>query len=117
MRRTTYDQGGWKCGAGAVDAVVSDITYVAAPGEFGLVIRKKSLFEKGTTAGVLAGIMDNISLIGENDGILSYGPLFGEEALENICGRSVESGFEYYDDFFDLNVLVPSWAKLGVAAG
>lgn len=46
MRRTTYDQGGWKCGAGAVDAVVSDITYVAATGEFGLVIRRKSLLEK-----------------------------------------------------------------------
>ena len=60
--------------------------------------------------------MADNNAMGENEDILSFGPLFGEEALMKLSRQLKEIGLEYHDDFFDLNFLMPSWARIGVAA-
>jgi hypothetical protein len=92
------------------------MTYVAATGEFGLVVRKKSLSEKGLTKDRVLAVMADVDVLGENDGVLSFGPLFGEEALLEFSSRLKNIGLEYHDDFFDLNFLAPGWMRIGVDA-
>lgn len=92
------------------------MSYIAATAEYGLVLRKGALTEKGISSDRMSDIMDDIDVLGENDDIISFGPLFGEEALEEIKGRLSGNGLEYADDYFELNLLLPHWIKLGVAS-
>lgn len=91
------------------------MNYIAATAEYGLVLRKKSLAEKGMSPSALSDIMADIDILGEDDDLISFGPLFGEEALEEIKTRLSAGNLEYADDYFELNLLLPYWVKLGVA--
>ncbi len=92
------------------------MSYIDATPEFGLIVREGSLLEKDISHSTLTEIMQDIDVLGENDDIISYGPMFGEEALQEIRSRLSSAGFEYVDDYFDLNFLMPDWAKLGVSS-
>ncbi len=89
--------------------------YIPATAEYGLVIRKKSLAERNITSDDLSEIMTDIDVMGDSDDLISFGPMFGEEALEEIKARLSASGLEYVDDYVDLSFLLPHWVKLGVS--
>ena len=91
------------------------MSYIAATAEYGLVLRKGALAEKGLPFSILSDVMADIDVLGEDDGLISFGPLFGDEALNEIKARLSARSLEYADDFFELNMLLPHWIKLGVA--
>jgi hypothetical protein len=90
--------------------------YVAATPEFGLIVRKPALAENGISKSALLDILENTEVLGEDEGLISFGPLFGEEALEEMMNRLTAHRLNYVDDFFELNLLLPTWARLGVAS-
>jgi hypothetical protein len=94
----------------------TEMNYVAATSEYGMVVRKLALEEKGMPRSTLLEIMADIDILGENEAVISFGPLFGEEALKEIMTRLSASKLEYVDDFVELNFLLPEWVKLGITA-
>ncbi|KSV75945.1 hypothetical protein N185_15985 [Sinorhizobium sp. GW3] len=91
------------------------IPSIDATAEFGLVIRKSALAEKGIPRAGLDQVLAGVDLMGEDDDLLSFGPMFGEEALQEIMSRLSSLSLEYVDDYFDLNFLLPEWAVVGVS--
>lgn len=92
------------------------MNYLPATSEFGLIVRKAALDKKGISRSMLDTIMTDIHLIGESEDLLSYGPMFGMESLDEIIFRLQNIGLIYVDDFVELNFLVPNWVKLGIAS-
>ncbi|MBX9813379.1 MAG: hypothetical protein K2X76_01615 [Sphingomonas sp.] len=90
------------------------MSYIAATAEYGLILRKGALAEKGISPEILSDIMADIDVFGEDENLISYGPLFGEEVLEEIKARLSANKLDYVDDYFELNMLLPHWVKLGV---
>jgi len=88
--------------------------YIAATLEFGLIIRKAALVEKKLSRQALIGVMQNIDLIAENDDLLTFGPLFGEETYQTTMRHLEMAGLTYVDDYFGLDILVPPWIEFGV---
>jgi hypothetical protein len=72
--------------------------------------------EKNIDKHTIFHILSGVGILGENDEIISFGPLFGEEALLNFMECLKKINLEYVDDFFDLNFLTPDWMKIGVDA-
>lgn len=90
-------------------------TYVAATGESGLVIRKQALADKGLELPTLLDAMDGVSLLGQDDRLLSFGPIFGADAMATLQSWLRTLGLEYVDDFVELELLLPAGLQLGVA--
>jgi hypothetical protein len=89
--------------------------YIAATPEYGLVVRKSSLMERGISQSSFSEAMHDIDILEENDELMSYGPLFGQEAFDEIKTRLANIGLSHVDDYLELNFLLPDWLRLGVA--
>ncbi len=92
------------------------MSYLAATGEYGLIVRKHSLTEKAVSRDHLSEVMADVDVLGEDDSIVSFGPLFGQEALDQLKSNLESSGLNYIDDFCTFDFYVPEWLKVGVAA-
>ena len=79
--------------------------------EFGLVIRKRALLERNISMDMVLGAMEVSSPLDCNDELISFGPSFGQEALDEFVRRLTELGFEYFDDFFEFSFPSPSWCQ------
>jgi hypothetical protein len=90
-------------------------SYIAATGEFGLVVRKQALADKGLELSTLLDAMDGVGLLGEDGRLLSFGPIFGADAIATLQGQLRALGLEHVDDFVELELLLPVWVQLGVA--
>ncbi len=51
----------------------------------------------------------------ENDELLSYGPHFGAEAMEEMGKRLSRLGLLYLDDFFYFHGDFPEWANFSIS--
>jgi hypothetical protein len=50
-----------------------------------------------------------------NEDILSFGPHFGQEAVDEGVRRLEALGLSYVEDFFVFIADLPDWCRLGVA--
>src|SRR4051812_24080229 len=83
---------------------------------FGIVIRKKAFFERNIDQNRLKLEVFTISSpLEENDDLISYGPHFGGEVMEELGKRLSKIGLEYIDDFFYFHGDFPDWAEFSVA--
>jgi len=46
-----------------------------------------------------------------NDELLSFGPSFGQEALDVLTDRLIALGLVYVDDFFEFVGIFPTWCR------
>jgi len=84
--------------------------------DFGLVLRKAALRERGVAlADVLEAMEVREPLAGDDD-LLSFGPHFGGEAADVFSARLEGLGFVYVDDYFVFAEPFPQWCSLHVAA-
>jgi hypothetical protein len=83
--------------------------------EFGVIIRKKSLAEKNISLDKLKEAAENATPMSEDEELISYGPHFGPEAMDNFGKKLNEIGLEYIDDFFNFYGDFPDWAEFSVA--
>jgi hypothetical protein len=85
---------------------------IKVTGECGIVIRKAALKEKGINHIDILKIMEVESPLDDDDDLISFGPSFGEEALNEFIVRLQNIQLEYVDDFFTIIYDVPEWCKL-----
>jgi hypothetical protein len=73
------------------------------------------LEEHGILPENLSGVMVDVLVHGEDQNLISYGPLFGIEAQENLIAGLIELGLVEVDDFVGFNFFVPDWLQVRVA--
>jgi hypothetical protein len=86
---------------------------IAATTEYGIVIRRQALDKLGINAEQVCEIMEDQPL-GSNPDLISFGPSFGNEALEELIARLKAVGLEYVDDFAALALDIPDWLAVRV---
>lgn len=81
----------------------------------GIVVRRAALDEKMIDALALSEAMESALPSGyEGAELLSFGPSFGDEAMNEFTKRLTDLGLTYVDDFFCFSVDVPEWCGLRV---
>lgn len=86
-----------------------------ATGEFGLVIRRQALVERGIASSSIVALLEGSNLLGQDEHLLSIGPFFSGGALDVCRNYLQERWFEYGEAFIELKVDLPNWIRAGVA--
>ncbi|MGK6310272.1 hypothetical protein [Variovorax sp. DT-64] len=84
-------------------------------GEHGIVIRRASLEERGVSMEILLEAMEGNGPSDQNAELLMFSPIFGQDALDVLSARLAKIGLIYFDDFFDLKMVLPSWSKVEIS--
>jgi len=79
--------------------------------EFGVLIKKAALIEKGIDKSAVFKAMNCEKAYSECESLLSFGPHFGSEAVDVFSKRLITLGLEYWDDFFETYVDHPTWCQ------
>jgi len=79
--------------------------------QHGIVIRQAALAAHGLTRADLFRVFETDQPLGENDGLISFGPCFGPDACNEFISRLQDLGLVYVDDFFDLALDHPEWLQ------
>jgi hypothetical protein len=86
-----------------------DKPYISLTSEFGLVVRRAALEEGGVSWADLLAALEVSEPLDENAYLISFGPHFGEEAMDTMNRRLIGIGLEYFDDFFEFSGPYPEW--------
>ncbi|WP_316175999.1 MULTISPECIES: hypothetical protein [unclassified Bradyrhizobium] len=91
------------------------MNFVAVTAEYGIVIRRRALTERGVSYQAVLNAIETDKPHGADEELLSFGPSFGPEALATLTRRLIDLGLVYFDDFFEFASDVPLWCKFAVA--
>ncbi len=80
--------------------------------EFGLVVRRAALADRGVTYEHLLRAMEVDARLDADADLISFGPHFGGEAGSELARRLERLGLVYADDFFELTGDFPDWCGL-----
>lgn len=89
---------------------------IPVTGEFCIVVRRAALEEKGVEYRELLQTFGVSAPLGGDDALISFGPSFGGEALDNLTKALISLGLSYWDDFFDLAFNSPDWCQFQVCS-
>ena len=67
--------------------------------------------QRGIELDVLLAAMEAIEPLAGNADLLSFGPHFGREALDQVSARLTKLGLIYFDDFFEFSGDYPKWCR------
>jgi hypothetical protein len=84
---------------------------VDVTGEFGIIIRRHSLVERDVSLHSILEVLGVKEPFDINDELLTFGPSFGQEALDVLTNRLIELGLVYFDDFFEFVGDFPTWCR------
>jgi hypothetical protein len=101
---------------GILPPKVERMGFVAVTAEYGFVIRRNALSERGVSYHAVLAALDADKPFGENEEILTFGPSFGPEASEALTRKLTALGLVYFDDFFEFIIDAPRWCKFAVAS-
>jgi hypothetical protein len=79
---------------------------------FGLVIRKTSLQKHSIPMNLLLQQMEIDRPFDEDEDLLSLGPHFGGEAMQEFVRRLETFGLKYGEDFIDFADTLPGWCQV-----
>ena len=88
------------------------MSHAKVTGEFGIIVRRRSLVENGVLLDAIFRAMGVQAPLDVNDDLVTFGPCFGQEALDALSKRLTAIGLTYFDDFIDFTVVVPPWCLL-----
>jgi hypothetical protein len=88
---------------------------VAVTAENGIVIRRRALAERNVSYRALLTVFEIDQPFGVNEKLVTFGPSFGQEALEALTQKLIALGLIYFDDFFEFVGVFPRWCKFSVA--
>jgi hypothetical protein len=80
--------------------------------QFGVVIRRAALDERGIDRQAVLAAMEAKRPLGESPDLITFGPHFGQEALDEFMRRLEALGLEHVTDFFETVMDVPDWLEL-----
>lgn len=82
-------------------------------GYCGLIIRRAALLEKNVTIEAVINALENAAPLDMDEELISIGPCFGGESLNEYTKRLADIGLVFFDvffdDFFDLVFDSPPW--------
>jgi hypothetical protein len=87
---------------------------IAATTEYGIVIRRAAVTRKGISYQDVLKAMEVEQPLDGNADLVSFGPSFGEEAMNEFISRLKKLGLEYFDDFFSFAYDMPQWCSVRV---
>jgi len=95
------------------------MSFINVTPEYGLVVRKDALLERGVSLEKLLVAMKVEAPLDSDDRLISFGPSFGQEALDGLVRELLGLGLQYFDDFFEVVGDYPAWCrfKVGYTAG
>jgi hypothetical protein len=85
------------------------MTSIPASVEFGIIVRRGSLAERGIELEQVYQCMGTSVPCGISDELITFGPSFGVDAQREFIRRLEELGLNYFEDFFDVNIDRPAW--------
>jgi hypothetical protein len=91
------------------------MSFVAVTAEYGIVIRRHALAERGVSYQAVLDAVEADEPLGADEELLTFGPSFGPEALEGLTQRLTALGLVFFDDFFEFEGDFPLWCKFAVA--
>jgi hypothetical protein len=91
------------------------MSFVAVTAEYGIVIRRGALTERDVPYHAVLTAIGGDKPFDADGELLTFGPSFGQEALEALTQRSIALGLVYFDDFFEFVGSFPQWCSFGVA--
>jgi hypothetical protein len=77
--------------------------------EFGLVVRRVALEQRGVSYRELLDAMESEAPLDVNEDLISFGPQFGWEAATEFVRRLESLGLRNIDDFFVFTGDFPEW--------
>ncbi len=77
--------------------------------EFGLVVRRFALQQRGVSYPELLHTMESEAPLDVNEDLISFGPHFGWEAATEFVQRLESLGLKNIDDFFIFSGDFPEW--------
>jgi len=83
--------------------------------EFGIVVRLAALAERSVPLEKVLNALEVSEPFDGNDQIFSFGPHFGQEALDTLLHRLSDLGLKYFDDFFEFSGDFPPWCIFKVS--
>jgi hypothetical protein len=84
---------------------------VDVTGEFGIIIRRHSLDERDVSLHSILEVLEVKEPFDINDQLVTFGPSFGQEALDVLTNRLIQLGLVYFDDFFEFVGSFPPWCR------
>ncbi len=88
---------------------MADKPYISLTSEYGLLVRRKALEERGVSWGDLLNALEVRKPLDENEYLISFGPHFGQASMDTITQRLTTLGLSYFDDFFEFSGDYPKW--------
>lgn len=82
--------------------------------EFGIIVRKRALSERGVSIDAVGALFKRAPL-DQNDSLLSFGPHFGQEAAVAVVAALERLGLVYVDDPLLFAADCPDWCRFGAA--
>jgi hypothetical protein len=88
--------------------------YATIPVDFGIAVRTQALSDKGIPVSKIIEIFEVDQPLDTGDGVVTFGPHFGQEACDNLQVMLEALGLVEIDDFFAFSMLVPPWCDFSV---
>lgn len=85
---------------------------VTLTSEFGLVVRRAALEQRGVSYAHLLHALEVEAPLDMNEDLISFGPHFGLEAVTELARRLESAGLINVDDFFVFASDVPEWCRI-----
>jgi hypothetical protein len=90
------------------------MNFINVTQEYGLVIRRDALRERNVSLEMLLKTMNVDAPLDSNEWLISFGPSFGQEALDGLVKELSGLGLQYFDDFIEVVGNYPEWCRFKV---
>ncbi|WP_282243401.1 hypothetical protein [Stenotrophomonas sp. PS02300] len=87
---------------------------ISATGEYGLIVRRDALRAKFIADALVLQAMEVDAPLDMDEDLMSFGPAFGDEALQEFVRRLRTLGLSPVDDFCTLCLDLPNWCRINV---
>lgn len=91
------------------------MNFIGISSEYGIVIREAALGQRDVERPRILNALETDMPFNRGEGLIAFGPHFGQEAADEFIGRLEALGLKYVDDFFILVPEAPSWFRFGGA--
>lgn len=85
------------------------MTSIELTSGYNILVRRNSLPERSLSLDQLLRTLDTAKPFSEDENLLTFGPSFGMEAVDEFIKRLQTFGLIYWDDFFEFRCDYPSW--------
>jgi len=82
--------------------------------EYGIIIRRSALLERNIILEDVLDVMRVTEPLDMNESLISFGPSFGKEALDELIAILQKKGLQYFEDFFEFVGDYPHWCAFQV---